>query len=249
MKKSLIRELDELENTHWWHLTKKNIFVDYIHDYIAKNKGQNTRILEIGAGAGNILAAFKDKAEVVALDPDKSAVEYCKKRGITKVIQRTFEEYKDFKPESIDIVIAADVLEHIKEDGEALKKIWSILKKGGVLLVHVPAHQSLFSYWDKALGHYRRYSKKQLHEALINQNFNVEQLFHRVILPYPFVKVFRKIKAQHMNKSNKLHSDFKNFPLFNGVLYVTTFVEDTLSKHKVISSPFGLSLFALARKK
>jgi 2-polyprenyl-3-methyl-5-hydroxy-6-metoxy-1,4-benzoquinol methylase len=228
MKKSLIQELDELENTHWWHKAKRDIFSEYIHNYIKKNKNSRVSILELGAGAGNILAPFKDIADVIALDPDASAIEYAKKRGIKKTIQKTLEGYTDFKPNSVDIIIAADVLEHIKNDEEALKKIWSMLKKNGILLVHVPADQSLFSYWDTALGHFRRYSKNELFTKLSSHQFNVDTLFHRVVLPYPLVKLFRKIKNVKEAKKENINSDFKNFSIFNGLLYKLIQIEDSL---------------------
>src|SRR3989338_5024183 len=219
MKKSLIRELDKLENSHWWHRTKQDIFAYYIDEYLRENKNKRVIILEVGAGAGNILATFKDKADVIALDPDRSAIEYCKKRGIVKAVQKTLEEYNNFKPGSIDIIIAADVIEHIKDDGKAVNKMWNMLKKNGILLIHVPADQSLFSYWDKALHHFRRYSKTQLSDVLAKQHFYVENIFPRVMLPYPAVKIFRKFKAYQQKADDNIESDFKNFPFFNGLLY------------------------------
>lgn len=249
MKKSLIQELDELENTHWWHKAKRDIFSHYINQYIQKNSKSKVRILELGAGAGNLLAPFKDIAEVMALDPDSSAIEYCKKRGIKQTIKKTLEEYTDYKPGSIDIIIAADVLEHIKDDKRALQKIWGMLKKDGELLIHVPANQALFSYWDKALGHYRRYSKKELVSKLAKEKYSIDRVFHRVVLPYPFVKFFRKIKNVQESKKENISSDFKSFPLLNHVMFALIKIEDYFSKKTSASSPFGLSLFAIARKK
>lgn len=249
MKKSLIQELDELENTHWWHRAKKDIFSEYIQRYMKKHKKERVSILELGSGAANILASFKDVADVIALDPDSSAISYAKKRGITKTIQKTLEQYNDFKPQSIDIIIAADVLEHIKDDKAALKKIWTMLKKDGILLVHVPADQSLFSYWDKALGHFRRYAKDDLQSKFEEAQFTIDMLFHRVVIPYPLVKIFRKFKNIKESNNENIHSDFKNFPIFNGIFYHLIRLEDTLFKKNVLSSPFGLSLFAQVRKK
>lgn len=246
MKKSLIKELDELENKHWWHKAKRNIFTHYINKEIEKSKNK-LKILEIGAGAGNILAQFKDKAEVIALDPDDSAIEYCKKRGITKTIKKTLETYKP-KPGSIDIVIAADVIEHIKDDKKAVKKIWEMLKKDGLLIVHVPADQSLFSYWDEQLGHYRRYSKKQLQKLFDKKDYETLVIRHRVNALYPFVKFFRKIKGVFIDDGSEAQSDFKSFSLLNDALFGLTTLEDKLSR-KNIHIPFGLSLFTIARKK
>jgi hypothetical protein len=65
-----------------------------------------------------------------------------------------------------DSLIYADVIEHIKDDAQELKLASSFLKEGGHLIIIVPAHQYLFSEFDQAIGHYRRYSRKSLEHVI-----------------------------------------------------------------------------------
>jgi 2-polyprenyl-3-methyl-5-hydroxy-6-metoxy-1,4-benzoquinol methylase len=66
-------------------------------------------------------------------------------------------------------VIYIDVLEHIEHDRDELRAAARRLKPGGTIVVMSPAHQSLFTPFDAAIGHFRRYNRRQL-EALTPPN-------------------------------------------------------------------------------
>src|SRR5690606_23374527 len=61
-----------------------------------------------------------------------------------------------------DVVCALDVIEHLPDDREAAAWMCGLLRPGGLLIVTVPAYQWLFSDHDRALGHYRRYTRPRL---------------------------------------------------------------------------------------
>jgi hypothetical protein len=70
-----------------------------------------------------------------------------------------------------------DVIEHIKDDKDEISLATQFLKKGGTLVILAPAHQWLFSPFDLAVGHYRRYDKTSL-RALIPSFMMVRKLFY-----------------------------------------------------------------------
>jgi len=73
----------------------------------------------------------------------------------------------DLQPEEMfDTIIYIDVLEHIANDREELKASCFHLKPGGFLVVLSPAHQSLYTPFDEAIGHHRRYNKHTLSAAV-----------------------------------------------------------------------------------
>jgi len=76
------------------------------------------------------------------------------------VQQGTIDEVAD--EQSFDAVLYIDVLEHIETDGLEVTKASRRLVPGGYLVVLAPAHQVLFSPFDAAIGHYRRYSRATL---------------------------------------------------------------------------------------
>ena len=63
---------------------------------------------------------------------------------------------------SFDTIIYIDVLEHIEDDDGELEKAAALLRPGGHLVVLAPAHQRLFTPFDAAIGHYRRYNAATL---------------------------------------------------------------------------------------
>jgi SAM-dependent methyltransferase len=64
--------------------------------------------------------------------------------------------------ERFDTILYVDVLEHIEDDRRELTETAARLRTGGHVVVLAPAHQSLYSPFDKTIGHFRRYSKRSL---------------------------------------------------------------------------------------
>ena len=65
-----------------------------------------------------------------------------------------------------DLILAADVIEHIKNDFETIENFYKTLNTGGQLILTVPAYNFLMSKKDKVLQHYRRYSRKSLRKLI-----------------------------------------------------------------------------------
>jgi SAM-dependent methyltransferase len=61
-----------------------------------------------------------------------------------------------------DAILYVDVLEHIEDDAGELATAARRLRPGGVLIVLAPAHNWLYSPFDRAIGHYRRYTRRSL---------------------------------------------------------------------------------------
>jgi 2-polyprenyl-3-methyl-5-hydroxy-6-metoxy-1,4-benzoquinol methylase len=67
------------------------------------------------------------------------------------------------KEESLyDTVLYIDVMEHIESDADEFRKAEEHLLPGGHLIVLSPAHPALFSPFDSAIGHFRRYNRRSL---------------------------------------------------------------------------------------
>lgn len=124
-------------------------------------------VVEIGSGIGTRTKNFHMLAtRWLAVEPD------------TRLCKLLIDEVKSFTPCNIEVIngfieslpnygfadsiLYVDVLEHIKDDQEELILAASKLKIGGHLIVLSPAHNFLFSEFDHAIGHYRRYSRASL---------------------------------------------------------------------------------------
>jgi len=126
-------------------------------------------VLEVGAGIGTntVLLRPRAKSSWTCLEPDGKLVEELKavlaRTNLEKscrVVTGTISELP--AAEHFDAIIYVDVLEHIPDDHAELARAAEHLRPGGKVVVLSPAHQWLFSEFDKSIGHCRRYSKRTL---------------------------------------------------------------------------------------
>jgi len=152
-------ELILFENaTHW-----KTYFSRIIRPYI---KGT---VLEAGAGIGGTTTLLNDGSapKWVLLEPDAS---------LSKTLQQKIDA-KAFPPNTIlrtgnidniaekyDTILYIDVMEHIESDKMEIQKAFTRLNAGGHIIILSPAFPTLYSPFDKAIGHHRRYTKKMTSE-------------------------------------------------------------------------------------
>lgn len=122
------------------------------------------RFLEIGAGTGALTQTFLARGfKGVCYDLGEV------NRQILRTNLAEFgaaievaESLATLEPRTFDYVVAFEVLEHIDADAEALRSWVRFLKPGGRIAVSVPAHMRKFNEEDRAVGHYRRYERRQL---------------------------------------------------------------------------------------
>jgi len=122
-------------------------------------------VLEVGAGIGGTTQALNDGTQRrwVCLEPD---CEFAKKIGSLPPL-RNCEVLVGMLPdlgdqEKFDVILYIDVLEHIKEDGAELVLAAQHLNTNGVIVVLAPAFPWLYTPFDAAIGHFRRYTRKSL---------------------------------------------------------------------------------------
>ena len=131
-----------------------------------KNKN---KILDFGAGIGTYSIPLSSEGfDVSCVEVDRVQADIIKDNGLV-----VYDDIKKVDYESYDAVYSLNVIEHIEDDVGALESIKRILKKDGVLIIYVPAFNSLYSEMDKKVGHYRRYSKGELVEKLNVAGFKI----------------------------------------------------------------------------
>ncbi len=141
---------------HW-----KKYFSRQIKPYIKGN------VLEVGAGIGSTTVLLNDGSanQWMMLEPDEKMSASLKKKIETKEFPANCRLQTGSTGQitsTFDTIIYIDVLEHIETDTEEMKKAAALLNTGGHIVVLSPAFQFLYSPFDKAIGHCRRYNRKML---------------------------------------------------------------------------------------
>lgn len=140
-------------------------------------------VLEVGAGLGaNIPYFFSDRiCTWTSLEPDPQLCNQYKQNQNEKripsgciLIQGTLTTLKE--ADRFDSIIYIDVLEHIENDHQEFENAFSRLKPNGHLVILCPAHNFLFSPFDKAIGHFRRYNKQMYRQLSLHGPIKLEYL-------------------------------------------------------------------------
>jgi SAM-dependent methyltransferase len=91
-------------------------------------------------------------------------------------------DYDKIGYERFDSIIAINVLEHVEDDIFALQQLYKMLRSEGILIALVPCHKFLYNVIDTNVGHFRRYTKKDLELKIRKTRFSIERMFYFNIL-------------------------------------------------------------------
>jgi glycosyltransferase involved in cell wall biosynthesis len=149
------------------------------------------RVLEIGAGIGNLTNQFIPRELYVASDINPNYLHYLRSYSFGKPYLRIMEIDTDNPAHfcglenQFDTVLMLNVLEHVPDEQKALRHIWSALEPGGRAVILVPQHPALYGTLDAALEHRERYTESGLRRALIAAGFRIEAVydFNRFSVP------------------------------------------------------------------
>lgn len=132
------------------------------------------RVLEVGAGIGGTTRTLCDgtQADWLCLEPDAKLADriahLIAQRALPSCCRLHVGTLNDLPAADgeFDAILYIDVIEHIEDDAAELRRAYARLVPGGAILIVVPAHQWLFSPFDQAIGHFRRYSRPMLRRVL-----------------------------------------------------------------------------------
>mgnify|MGYP002713093186 FL=1 len=144
---------------------------DYLLGLVMSYSSEDDKMLDFGAGIGTFASEVaKLRPNVLCVEPDVKQAQRISDLGLAVVSNLGLVEES-----SMDLIYSFNVLEHIKNDSDVLKELYSKLKEGGRILVYVPAFPVLYSSMDKKVGHYRRYKKSGLSHLMIDNGFCIEK--------------------------------------------------------------------------
>jgi SAM-dependent methyltransferase len=135
-------------------------------------------LIEVGCGAGALLSELS-RPGTNAIGYETSPDALAKARAIAKATGGgqyfTDSEAAEWVC-SRDLVCAFDVLEHVKDDREALRSWTRWARSGGRICLTVPAHRARWGAGDEWAGHWRRYDKGDIEQLVLEQGLQIEYL-------------------------------------------------------------------------
>jgi hypothetical protein len=197
------------------------------------------KLLDIGAGAGALGESLRrrlPRVEYHFVEPLGSLEEGLNQRF---GLERNARRLADFR--MFDVVVLLDVLEHQQDDRRFCEQLLSKMRPGARLIVTVPAMQWLWSAWDTALGHMRRYTRKQLRKTFDNlpvRWLECSYLFPEM-LPLALVRK-AKLRGDAVMSVDDTHFPTLPAPLNEGLFQIG---RASLALRKF--APFGTSLFGV----
>ncbi len=249
---AFFNELAAVEDRHFWFRARNQMIFE-LTKKISSGLKPGYLVLEVGCGTGNVLRVLRQACpggKVVGLELWFDGLRHAQRRSAGLLVQGDVLAYPFGK--QFDLIGMFDVLEHLPREQETLLALREALIPGGRLMLTVPAHQFLWSHFDEAGRHCRRYSPASIRKSLVEAGFEVEFLSQFMACIFPIVWFFRKIggllQGNTFDGSRKLVAkEFRLVPVVNEVLASLLSLEASwLARGHTV--PIGTSLIVVARR-
>lgn len=194
------------------------------------------KVLEVGAGCGSFTRDYFNKnLDITLTETDsknyKDLKESFRKKNNVDVSQNKISDID----KKFNTILYLHVLEHIEEDRKELENAYEKLEEGGRLIIMVPKHQKLYSNFDKAIGHFRRYELDFFEKSLVN-------LERKLLISLDSVGFILYFLNKIFFKDETFPSNFKIF-IWDKIFTPFTILLDFITNYK-----FGKCIVAMYKK-
>jgi SAM-dependent methyltransferase len=225
---------------HWWYRARREL----LREVLAGKVRRGGVAIDVGCGTGEVMALLHEAgAEVVAgTDLSPHALAHAAARVEHGSLTAARAEQLPFADHCADVVVSLEVIEHLDSDLAALSEYHRLLRRGGTLIVTVPAYESLWSDHDDWAGHRRRYGAGQLERAVGRAGFDVERTTYYVSFLVPPAFLVRRTPLRRLIRSTD--ESASSSPLVSRLMMAAARAERTALR-RLDHLPFGLSIVAV----
>jgi ubiquinone/menaquinone biosynthesis C-methylase UbiE len=249
MSRETFDSMAHVEREHWWFRAKRE---RALRELAPKPIGRGVAV-DVGCGTGEMAAALRRLGEhkVVGVDLSGVALAHAKERLASEFsagfqLFRARAERLPLRTASASKLVSMDVIEHLEDDGAALREYRRVVAPGGTIVVAVPAYQWAWSAHDEALGHRRRYTAHQLEAVVRSADLSIErsEYFHSWLVL--IAVMLRKTPLRRLLRADDTAGEASFVhPAVNRVLLALARAEQRLAR--AIHIPVGLSIMVVAQ--
>ena len=246
MKAEEYQNLERVERTHWYYAGKRELVRGWIQRTRPPQPGD--LLLDCGAGTGQFAQEMEASCRVLVLDDHEEALRILRQRFRAEQVLSLSGDQVPLPDGALDYVTALDVLEHVPDAAAVVRGFHRLLKPGGLAVVTVPAGMALWSDWDEALHHYRRYARAQLRALFPATHWEIVHVNYTNVAAYPAVWLVRKWRRWFSRPGappGPRTEDREPAPWLNRLLQ-RVFVGTGRIR---VPLPFGVSLLLVARRR
>lgn len=249
---------------HWYYHHKINTIELLLHKHLstlfdtdnfqAFQVNRQLRCLDIGAGNGIISRSISKRIDNPLITWDLVDSAYNQEELGTDLSDPSIALFVNIPAEEVyDVILAIDVVEHIRNDQQFVDLLEDHMKSNGLIIICAPAFQLLWSSHDIFLEHYRRYRKKDLALIMRRSNLKILESGYFYVLLFPLVAIIRILKrlfTQDRTKSFIQQSDLSKhpYPINYCLRMLMTLERRTIAVFPRLGQFFGVSCYGVGIK-
>lgn len=242
-----------LEEKFWWYLGLRG-YLSTLFQVFERKIHLKPRVLDVGCGTGanlRFMSEYFVDGEFTGLDMHSISVKYSKMKNPNANILHTDLENPSLPDSQYDIITVIDVLymTSMKDVACGLETIVSKLKPGGLLILHNPAFNWLYSEHDQAVHTIERSTKRSMVQLATKLGLKPLKVSYRNFLLFPFILIHRipRILWRKENLADAKSDVVMPHRFLNTFLSLVMAFENSLARSG-LNFPFGSSVCLAAQK-
>jgi 2-polyprenyl-3-methyl-5-hydroxy-6-metoxy-1,4-benzoquinol methylase len=246
MPEEILVDLAAIVRRHPWWRARAALTLDLLRDMGVRPPAS---VLDVGCGWGITLEALERHGyRAIGMEVSRRALDQLDRPG-RRLIEADLTRPMGPHPPTHDAVLALDVIEHLDDDGAAVRRLASLTRPGGLVVVSVPALPELYGEFDSIQGHRRRYLAPMLRAAFAESGLVLERVFWwgRWLLP----ALRRQRTRSHIRPGESAGEAYRRYlRLPPWPLTTAARIAFAIERRRAIRGglTIGTSLFAVARR-